>query len=271
MEYRQFAVPMDLRPWIECLWTLRGTVAGGGQAILPDGRMEMVFHFGDPPLNACGSRQPRAIVAGQIRSALTLLPNGAMDAMGVRLMPAAGGSMLPTNELAGRLHDLEGVEAKWARLTLETTGNAEDRVQALMASLRRLTARAARPDRIVVASADIIEAKRGRGAMGCFIPDGIGPRQWERRFSAAVGLTPKGFARIARLREAIRLFESGDWGSWAAVALECGFYDQAHLNYDFRGFTGQSPDRFFREGRAMAEFYRDGNFQDRAATPGLGF
>jgi methylphosphotriester-DNA--protein-cysteine methyltransferase len=129
--------------------------------------------------------------------------------------------------------------------------------------LRLLLQVAKEPDAAVACTIERIERNHGRGAMDSFVPNGLRTRQWQRRFAAATGLTPKAFARIARLQRLVSLYQSGQWRRWADLALESGFYDQAHLANDFREFAGQSPDAFFREGRGMTEFYRDGFFQDR--------
>ena len=102
MQYQQFSPPLDLAQWVECVWVLRGAVAPEGQTILPDGRMELVFHFGSPPATAAGP-QPEALIAGQMISALHLTPRGDMDALGVRLQPAAGACLSPSVLLTGTL------------------------------------------------------------------------------------------------------------------------------------------------------------------------
>lgn len=266
MVYRQFAAPPDLEQWIECAWSLRGSLAPEGQAILPDGRTEMIFHLGDPPIGPDGSVQSRALITGQIRSALMIHGNGQTDTIGIRLRPEASGTFAPAVDLADRVHDLASVLGSSAVLAIEQVGNSREPVATAFDTVRSLTRNVPSTDPLVRASVEAIERQAGCGALDSCIPDSIGVRQWERRFSRATGLGPKGFARIARLQESIRLHESGQWPSWAEIALECGFYDQSHLANDFRAFTGQSPDRFFREGRALAEFYRDGIFQDRKLT-----
>lgn len=251
MEYRQFAPPPELARRVECIWILRGAVAPAGQVILPDGRRELVFHFGERP-----NRQPAVLLTGQITEALELAAgSGRMDALGLRLRPEASGSI-----------EEPGV---WARRVWERAGNAVGdtaRVRVVAdAAVARLGGAAA-PDAAVAHSIRLIEQAHGRGPVERFIPDALQVRQWQRRFAAAAGLSPKSFARIVRLQRVVRLYESGEWRRWADLALESGFYDQAHLANDFRAFSGQSPEAFFREGRGMAEFYRDAFFQDRA-TP----
>ncbi len=68
----------------------------------------------------------------------------------------------------------------------------------------------------------------------------MSPRQLQRRFRSAVGLTPKEFARIRRTQTAIeRAFHSDE--PLADVALELGFADQAHMTREFRALLGQAP------------------------------
>ncbi len=65
------------------------------------------------------------------------------------------------------------------------------------------------------------------------------------RFREHVGLPPKLFARMLRFRRASDLIGSGT--SIAEIAAVCGYYDQAHLDRDFRDFAGSTPTAFLSE------------------------
>jgi AraC-like DNA-binding protein len=59
-------------------------------------------------------------------------------------------------------------------------------------------------------------------------------------FATEVGLTPKLYYRIRRFHQAWQLVRKADAPNWAAVAAECGYFDQSHLIRDFCAFSGLS-------------------------------
>lgn len=61
---------------------------------------------------------------------------------------------------------------------------------------------------------------------------------------AELGLPPKTLARLVRFERAVALMTGDDDARLAAVAAACGYYDQAHLNRDFRAFAGEPPRAF---------------------------
>jgi AraC-like DNA-binding protein len=73
---------------------------------------------------------------------------------------------------------------------------------------------------------------------------GLSERQFERRFSAAVGLRPKRFARLARFTRAVTLARTGL--PWAQVACSAGFSDQSHLANEFQALVGVTPENLAR-------------------------
>ncbi|XVS61927.1 helix-turn-helix domain-containing protein [Actinosynnema sp. CA-299493] len=75
-------------------------------------------------------------------------------------------------------------------------------------------------------------------------------RQLSRRFSEELGVPPKMAARVLRLHRALRSLSAGLPGS--RVAVECHFYDQAHLSRECRALTGMSPRQITAGWRSMA-------------------
>lgn len=69
-------------------------------------------------------------------------------------------------------------------------------------------------------------------------------RHLVNRFHAQVGLPPKTAARILRFEELLRRLPTAT--RVADTALACGYYDQAHMNRDFREFAGTTPGEYVR-------------------------
>jgi AraC-like DNA-binding protein len=70
---------------------------------------------------------------------------------------------------------------------------------------------------------------------------GVSPKRFIHLFEEAVGLTPKVFCRLLRFQEALSLIEEGQRTLWADLALDCGYFDQAHFIHDFQAFSGLTP------------------------------
>ncbi|MBP2702244.1 AraC family transcriptional regulator [Microbispora sp. RL4-1S] len=64
-------------------------------------------------------------------------------------------------------------------------------------------------------------------------------------FTDRVGLPPKHFARIQRVRTVLA---GAGTAKWAEVASEAGYYDQSHMTADFHTLMGVSP-AAYRAGR----------------------
>ncbi|WP_309242948.1 AraC family transcriptional regulator [Hyalangium versicolor] len=70
---------------------------------------------------------------------------------------------------------------------------------------------------------------------------GVSERLLRQVFREEVGISPKRYARIARIRRVVA--RAGSAG-WAQLAVESGFYDQAHLTAEFRDLLGVTPRSF---------------------------
>ena len=66
------------------------------------------------------------------------------------------------------------------------------------------------------------------------------------RFREDVGLAPKTIARLLRFRRVVDRQPADLSSRWTDVALDAGYFDQAHLIRDFRQFAGMTPVDFRR-------------------------
>jgi AraC-like DNA-binding protein len=72
-------------------------------------------------------------------------------------------------------------------------------------------------------------------------------RKLQRIFSDYVGVSPKWVVCRYRLHELIERLNSGEDLEWPQVALDLGYFDQAHLINDFRSLLGCTPAQYAKE------------------------
>ena len=63
-------------------------------------------------------------------------------------------------------------------------------------------------------------------------------------FRKQVGVNPKSYLKIMRFQKAVRTIDAADEIDWGTIALDCGFYDQAHFINDFKHFSGFTPEQY---------------------------
>ncbi|MDH6611920.1 AraC-like DNA-binding protein [Streptomyces sp. SAI-208] len=90
-----------------------------------------------------------------------------------------------------------------------------------------------------------------------------------RRFTQQIGLTPKASARVLRFRHAVALLGRGA-GTLTEISTACGFYDQAHLNREFRAIAGTTPGQMVAARRVEGAVSLSGsaNSSKTATAPG---
>ena len=75
---------------------------------------------------------------------------------------------------------------------------------------------------------------------------GVSRKHLNKTYRTATGLSPKTFARLTRFRSVIDRLQCPDSDAWATIALDRGYFDQAHLIRDFRQFAGETPTAFMQ-------------------------
>lgn len=70
---------------------------------------------------------------------------------------------------------------------------------------------------------------------------GLSQRRFIQLFHQQVGLTPKTFCRVRRFQRVLHQVHGMSEVEWAQIALDSGYYDQAHFIHDFQAFSGVTP------------------------------
>ena len=145
-----------------------------------------------------------------------------------RIVPL--GQALGTDEAAlMRQVTAEPDEAARVALLAAALEQAVDPERRLPAAEVAGVARLAEEDRAVRRLSDLCERS------------GIGARTLQRMFLQYAGVSPTWVLRRYRLLEAAESVREGKPVSWAEIAADLGYADQAHLTRDFRAAIGQTP------------------------------
>ncbi|QBD83174.1 AraC family transcriptional regulator [Ktedonosporobacter rubrisoli] len=72
-------------------------------------------------------------------------------------------------------------------------------------------------------------------------------RTLQRLFRQYVGVSPKWVIEHYRLHEVARYLAEGARIDWSQLALDLGYYDQAHLIKEFKAMLGQAPTEYARQ------------------------
>nr|WP_275901085.1 helix-turn-helix domain-containing protein [Paenibacillus periandrae] len=83
----------------------------------------------------------------------------------------------------------------------------------------------------------------------------ISTRQMNRIFYQWIGASPKRFCDVVRFQAIIDDIQSLGKIDGASLALNHGYFDQAHMIRDFKRFYGESPLVAAREFGNMSDFY----------------
>ena len=234
--YREFPAPERLQRYVECFWSTKPGKPLPEYPVLPDGCVDIVF---SPGLS--GDLQ----LVGTMTQALRFALPANHFQFGVRFRPGMSTAILPlpgleTTDQSIAMGEIWG--AKSRRLT-ERIAEAQSELECIQVIEENLPD----PGDITVVQrlcASIVEQAGQVRMDDLAFQAGLSARQLRRLFLEQVGLSPKHFCRIIRFRNSLSRLVGVGRGDWAELALECGFYDQAHFINEFREFSGSTPGEF---------------------------
>lgn len=232
----------ELRPLIESLSFVEAV--GARRVFLPDAFARILL------VTAPRARAYHAYVVGP-RAGTMRKDAIQQEALMLRLRPGAVPALMgiPTVEIAATIVPLDAVWGSAAKELTERLGEAPSRASQVAVVERAIAGRARRllGTRIVpraLAAFDDLEVARVSAVAQRV---GVSERHLRRMFHDAVGLSPKAYIRVGRLRRALAIARRSASQPWTRVAVDAGYFDQAHMVAEFRDLTGRSPTALWRE------------------------
>ena len=266
MRYREIPPTKLLARFIECFWVLESdesSASSQAERILPDGCVELILNLRAPfrERHAAGGEQlqPARFLVGQMTRPVFIVPSGEVLLIGIRFQP--GGTFpffrFSLAEVTNQVVELGAISSQLERALVPLLDNTSD-VKWKIAALENLLleqALSCRQDSWLIDLARQVVHTAGRESIDTLAHTaGVSGRQLERRFLREIGIGPKLFCRILRFQEVFRALDRDD-PNWAAVAADCGYYDQAHLIRDFQQFAQQTPSALISESTPLTEAF----------------
>ena len=257
MNHQIFEPNKDLAAFVKCYWTLESPKEKTPErnTIVPDGCMKMIFHYGDlyKHYTATGNcmELPKCFVIGQLTGPYEVEPAGETGTFFVCFQPNGflPFATVPIREMensAVPLDKLFGKEGQEIGQKILNASSAEERINLIEVFLFNRLRDATAIDQIVKSTVETILTANGQLSVDELSrKTSIKRRQLERRFSSAIGLSPKQLSKTIRLQATLKTLLSKKNTNLTALAYESEYYDQAHFIKDFKAFTGITPKEFY--------------------------
>lgn len=258
MIHRLHFPQLPLSQFVENIWLVQGFSADySREKILPDGAIELIFDLDPEPKSIFEDEVStefrtvkKAWISGERTRYIVIGAARNQQMVGVRFRP--GGAYpffrFPISELSESVTELDliwGTLVDEIRDELAEIESPDARLLRLESLLLRQVQRTLEPNRLITFAVHQLQhspqflAIRDLASMV-----GITQKHLISQFERVVGLRPKSFARVCKFQKVINLIEQQDQIEWSSLALDCGYYDQAHFIKEFQTFSGLNPSAY---------------------------
>ena len=257
-----------LNQFVEFLWFHEGLNCDYRlERVLPDGSMELIINLRDEARHVFDgvTHRPRrsyrrSWLSGPHSKSIIIDTAFEASMIGAHFRPGGASTFvgLPLNELRNSVVDLDALWKGVARslrdaLLEAATPSAKFRIleDALIAHWRT----AAHRHRAVVYALERFTREPQTVTMAKVRSEiGLSSRRFIEVFTEEVGMTPKVFCRVRRFQHVLNEIQQRRKVVWTDIAIECGYYDQAHFIHDFKEFCGITPSDYRKECPAEPNF-----------------
>jgi AraC-like DNA-binding protein len=252
LSYQERPAPASIAAAIECVWSVTDRAARADRPpdrLLPDGRPELIVHVADRYARLVDGRsilQPAAFLAGTLSRPWIVQAPARVATIGVRFRPGGvtalfGGSLAGTADREVPLAELPAPLTDLVAAIRRGRGSAA-RLRAAEAWLVAWVAARRHPLAPPASASAVRTIHRARGRLSVdrlAAAVAMPRRRLERLFRRETALTPKQYIRIVRLNGLLRSLEGEARDRLVDLAIDAGYFDQAHMARDFKALTAR--------------------------------
>jgi methylphosphotriester-DNA--protein-cysteine methyltransferase len=237
---------------VDLVWYFKGPTSSIRKRILPNGKIEMLVNFGEPYRTVQGHGPEllvKAWLAGLQTGPIVGEQPARQDVMGIRLSPPAAYALLarPMREISGTVVNLEDLVGRAANELVEKCHDAQSTEERVRRAVRWVAERVKTPRRfdpaVAWAARQIEQSNGGAPIFELREQTGLSKTRLAEMFREQIGLAPKLYARVIRFRRAATMLQKAA-EPLSEIALAAGYYDQPHMNSEFRELSGLAPREF---------------------------
>ncbi len=254
MLYQVAEPPYPLSLFVSSLWYGENVPQHALERFLPTGHVDIVINVRDATFriyDPANLQHPRhfsgPLVSGAHSRYYVIDTLQQASLMGLKFRyggayPFLGDAVNQLQDKHVALKDLWGREAMVLQETVMEAKTPGARLRCLEQALLARLSTTVSPHPAVSFAVSHFVARQGVSSVSTVVGEtDLSPRRFIEVFRREVGLPPKLFCRLLRFRQALRLIAFGPRDGLTGLAVDCGYYDQAHLIREFKEFTGLTP------------------------------
>jgi len=237
--YKEYHPNILLSPYIETYWVSNDSTQGEQTIrVLPDGCVDIIFNW------EMKSFVPDII--GTITTYLDVTYINTIRMMGIRFRPCgiSAFTRVHINEFTNIKVDISLFDTIFDTWFFEQLFEIEDEIEKIHYIDSYLVEQLEKTfsiDKQMTYAVNLIKNNKGVLPIGVLLNSVcLSQRQFERKFKATIGITPKMFSSIIRFANTKEVLRTATNESLFSIALECGYYDHAHLIREHKRFAGDS-------------------------------
>jgi len=260
-EYKYLYPSSMLAPFVKNYWFLRTfSSEPAKQRVIPYGTINIMIHRGGLPYDIFnGCNQSRSFICGQTTSYSDLTVEGITDMVCITFTPHGARAFVPfpVNELKNISVPLYSSGIQWLVDLEKRIQEAHDGLS-LKKIIDECLSNHIREDAFpnhnrMSYAVNLIES--GQADVSRIAKHTcLSNKQFNRIFSSYVGTNPKEFICIVRYQKALALMQAGT-RDLTSVSLDSGYYDQSHMDRDFKKFTGFTPSGYLKTSCPYSDYF----------------